>query len=223
MFTYKILCRISTREKQLKDIENGTTMIRSFFFPGWTNENFYCTNMDKGILFVFSIYKDLHLLVQSRKDLSTCHETKVENKNHFLPQYQRNVYSTANKFPFPPTCRIIYYFSEEVFWKEPTTLASQWYGDKRFWFSRFWYPTSVAGRCRINAKMTDRPWWNRYSPDFIISSYRRSILELLQRSIGSSREDATSLSYLEFPVLFSRFQRWELFFGIFWDVFGGSA
>lgn len=32
MFTYKILCRISTREKQLKDIENGTTMIRSFFF-----------------------------------------------------------------------------------------------------------------------------------------------------------------------------------------------
>lgn len=36
--------------------------------------------MDKGILFVFSIYKDLHLLVQSRKDLSTCHETKVEIK-----------------------------------------------------------------------------------------------------------------------------------------------
>lgn len=31
-FAYKILCRISTREKQLKDTENGTTMIRSFFF-----------------------------------------------------------------------------------------------------------------------------------------------------------------------------------------------
>lgn len=200
-------------------------MIRSFFFSfvGWTNENFCWTNMDKGILFVFFIYKDLHLLVASRKDLSTCHETKVKNKNHFLPRYQRNVYPTANKFPFPPTCTTIYYFSEEVFWKERTTLGPQWNGHKRFWFSQFSFPTSVTGRCRINAKMTDRPWWNRYSPDFIISSYRRSILELLQRFIGSSREDATSFSYLEFPVLLSRFQRWKLFFGIFWDLFGDSA
>lgn len=100
----------------------------------------------------FLIYKDLHLLMPSRKDLSTCHESKVKNKNHFLPRYQRNVYSTASKFPFPPTRRIVYYFSEEIFWKERTTLRSQWNDHKRFWFSQFWFPTSVTGRCRINAK-----------------------------------------------------------------------